>query len=51
MEGFTKVVSNNEIKETDSNLSILLCIRHNNDGNNDDNDHSTVTLEQAIADW
>jgi len=52
-EGFSKVVSNNEVREKGSNLSIPLYVRaENGNGNgNGSSDGEEVSLEQSITDW
>jgi type I restriction enzyme M protein len=48
-EGFSRVVSNDEVREKSGNLSIPLYVRNNN--GNGQNEHDSTSLKQAIAEW
>jgi type I restriction enzyme M protein len=48
-EGFARVVSNDEIREKGSNLSIPLYVRANNGNGN--GAAETISLKQDIANW
>jgi len=50
-EGFARVVSNDEIREKGSNLSIPLYVRADNGNGNGNGGIDAVSLKQAIADW
>jgi len=50
-EGFSKVVSNDEVREKGSNLSIPLYVRAENGNGNGNSDGDEVSLEQSILDW
>ena len=50
-DGFARVVSNDEIREKGSNLSIPLYVRVDNGNGNGNGAATTVSLKQAIADW
>jgi len=49
--GFTRVASNDEIREKASNLSIPLYVRADHGNGNGDGATETVDLKQAIANW
>ena len=48
-DGFARVVSNDEIREKGSNLSIPLYVRVDNGNGN--GSAETISLKQAIANW
>ncbi|MEG6503046.1 MULTISPECIES: N-6 DNA methylase [unclassified Desulfovibrio] len=50
-DGFARVVSNDEVREKGSNLSILLYVRADNGNGNGNGVTETVSLKQAIANW
>ena len=50
-DGFARVVSNDEIREKASNLSIPLYVRADNGNGNGNGAAETVSLKQAIANW
>ena len=50
-DGFARVVSNDEIREKGSNLSIPLYVRADNGNGNGNGSAETVSLKQAIANW
>lgn len=50
-EGFARVVSNEEIREKGSNLSIPLYVRADDGNGNGNGATETVTLKQAIVNW
>ncbi len=50
-DGFARVVSNDEIREKASNLSISLYVRADNGNGNGNGSTETVSLKQAIANW
>jgi len=50
-DGFARVVSNDEIREKASNLSIPLYVRADNGNGNGNGSTETVSLKQAIANW
>jgi len=50
-DGFAQVVSNDEIREKGSNLSIPLYVRTNNGNGNGNGAIEAISLKQAIADW
>jgi type I restriction enzyme M protein len=51
VEGFARVVGNDEIREKSSNLSIPLYVRADNGNGNGNGAAETVSLKQAIANW
>lgn len=51
VDGFARVVGNDEIKEKASNLSIPLYVRAGNGNGNGNRAIETVSLKQAIANW
>jgi type I restriction enzyme M protein len=51
VEGFARVVGNDEIRAKGSNLSIPLYIRVDNGKGNGNGAAETVSLKQAIANW
>ena len=50
-DGFARVVSNDEIREKGSNLSIPLYVRAENGNDNGNGAAETVSLKQAIGNW
>jgi type I restriction enzyme M protein len=50
-DGFARVVSNDEVREKASNLSIPLYVRADNGNGNGNGSTETVSLKQAIANW
>jgi type I restriction enzyme M protein len=50
-DGFARVVSNDEIREKGSNLSIPLYVRAANGNGKGNGAAETVSLKQAIANW
>jgi type I restriction enzyme M protein len=50
-DGFARVVSNDEIREKASNLSIPLYVRAENGNGNGNGAAEAVSLKQAIANW
>jgi len=50
-DGFARVVSNDEVREKGSNLSIPLYVRADNGNANGNGAAETVSLKQAIANW
>lgn len=50
-DGFARVVSNDEVREKGSNLSIPLYVRAENRNGNGNGTAETVSLKQAIASW
>ena len=50
-DGFARVVSNDEIREKASNLSIPLYVRADNGNGNGNGAADAVSLKQAIANW
>ena len=50
-DGFARVVSNDEIREKGSNLSIPLYVRVDNGNGNGNGAIEAISLKQAIADW
>src|SRR5690606_21034886 len=50
-DGFARVVSNDEVREKGSNLSIPLYVRADNGNGNGNGVTETVTFKQAIANW
>lgn len=50
-DSFARVVSNDEIREKGSNLSIPLYVRSDNGNANRNGTADVVNLKQAIADW
>jgi len=50
-DGFARVVSNDEVREKGSNLSIPLYIRADNGNGNGNGATEAVSLKQAIANW
>lgn len=50
-DGFARVVSNDEVREKGSNLSIPLYVRADNGNGNGNGPTETVSLKQAIANW
>jgi len=50
-DGFARVVSNGEVREKASNLSIPLYVRAENGNGNGNGAVETVSLKQAIANW
>jgi len=50
-DDFAQVAGNDEIREKDSNLSIPLYVRTNNDNGNGGVADDGVSLKQTVADW
>ncbi|MCA9473838.1 MAG: N-6 DNA methylase, partial [Nitrospira sp.] len=50
-DGFARVVSNDEVREKRSNLSIPLYIRAENGNGNGNVATETISLKQSIANW
>jgi len=50
-DGFARVISNDEIRENGSNLSIPLYVRADNGNGNGNGAAETVSLKQVIANW
>lgn len=51
VDGFARVVSNDEVREKGSNLSIPLYVRADNGNGNDNGAAETISINQAIANW
>jgi len=50
-DGFARVVSNDEIREKGSNLSIPLYVRVDNGNGNGNGAIEAISLKQAVTDW
>jgi type I restriction enzyme M protein len=50
-DGFARVVSNDEVREKGSNLSIPLYVRSDNGNGNSNGASETISLKQTIANW